>query len=439
MKLQAKFALYNAITKVGIILVLGVIILLSIDKISTNHLDNRLNKKRLKIVENLNEEEIQNLLQENQTFTDYNILKDEFIVLNVISKKKALNSELYFSTEHREIEGYIEVYRILSEEFEYNGQRYQLEIGESMTAMEAIKNTVGFYMLIVLSLAIFVTLIIDFAFTHYLLKPFYKIIDQKINKVNDPISYNYNHIPTTTKDFKILDNSINSLMQKLSGLFLLEKQFIANVSHELLTPISVLSTRLENILADEGLSEQHENKIVSSLKTLNRLKVIINSLLLISKIENEQYVKHDQISIKTEIEEIYEELEDRIIGKNIIFENHITTDFVFKGSQPLIRTLLINVINNAIKYNRIGGKISIDAEKQNHQYLLHITDTGIGMNAEEIKKAFERFERVKNEHEEGFGLGLAIVNSIAKFHNLKLNIESVKDSHTLFTITFSII
>ncbi|KQC00226.1 HAMP domain-containing sensor histidine kinase [Pedobacter sp. Hv1] len=437
MNLQAKFSLYNAITKIAVILVLGLIILLSIEKISYHHLDNRLTKKRLKVIANLNDNEIDNLLRAQHTFTDYNILKDEFIVLTAIPKTKQLDPSISFTTERREIEGDIEIYRILNDQFEYNNKRYKLELGETMTAMDAVKNTIRFYMLVVLVIALLVTLITDYAFTQFILRPFYKIIDQKLNKVNDPIAYDYENIPTTTTDFKFLDNSINALMRKISSLFSLEKQFIANVSHELLTPISILSGRLENILTAENLPIEHENKILASLKTLNRLKVIINSLLLISKVENEQYLKKDQVAIQHELSDLYEDLEDRIIDKKLTYTNNVKEDFVFTGNQALIHTLLINIINNAIKYNVVNGTINISDELSDNAYILKVEDTGIGMEKENIANAFNRFEREENnEKEDSFGLGLAIVNSIAKFHQLTIDIKSEKHKGTMVTIHF---
>lgn len=438
MNLQAKFALYNAITKIAIILVLGTIILLSLETISSHHLDGRLTKKRLTVIKNLSDSEIDSLLNNQHSFTDYNILKDEFIVLNAIPSTGKIDSSISFTTERREIEGDIEIYRILNDQFEYNNKRYKLELGETMTAMESVKTTIRFYMLIVLIVALLVTLITDYAFTHFILKPFYKIIDQKLNKVNDPTSYNYQNVPTNTTDFKILDNSINSLMRKIANLFLLEKQFIANVSHELLTPISILSGRLENILTAENLPIEHENKILASLKTLNRLKVIINSLLLISKVENEQYLKKDQVSIQQELIDIYEDLEDRITDKQIIYKNAVKEHFTFTGNQALIHTLLINIINNATKYNVNKGSITINDKLTPTKYILTIKDTGIGMEKENVANAFNRFERENNDNEEGFGLGLAIVNSIAKFHQLNIYINSEKGKGTIVTVEFPI-
>ncbi len=347
------------------------------------------------------------------------------------------NTRYEIKSEKREIEGDIEFYRILDYKFRYHDNWYKLELGETMTALQSIKNSIRNYMLIVLVASIFITLLADYTFTNFLLRPFYLIIDKKINRVNDPSLYNYENIPTNTDDFKILDESVNTLMRRINNLFIIEKQFIANVSHELLTPISILSTRLENMLNTPEIPVEHENKIFASLKTLNRLKIIINSLLLISKVENNQYLKTEGINLQQELFDIYEDLEDRIADKNIRYELQLNSDFNFTGNKALIHTLLINIIGNAIKYNKVGGCISVSDQLQTDLYLLKIADTGSGMSKELLENAFERFQRgTSNEH--GFGLGLAIVQSIASFHEIGIDIQSEEGKGTTIGLWFKI-
>ncbi len=110
----------------------------SLDKLAFNQLDNRLIKKKNKIIEHLNDNEIDSLLNKEQSFTDYNILKEEFIVLtDIADNQKSASADIF--TEKREIEGDIEVYRILNYKFSYHTNWYNLEIGESMTALSSNK------------------------------------------------------------------------------------------------------------------------------------------------------------------------------------------------------------------------------------------------------------------------------------------------------------
>jgi signal transduction histidine kinase len=98
---------------------------------------------------------------------------------------------------------------------------------------------------------------------------------------------------------------------------------------------------------------------------------------------------------------------------------------------------LFNIINNAIKYNQHHGSITIADSTLQSRYRVDIIDTGIGMNREQIEKAFNRFEKLDTDEKESFGLGLAIVKSIASFHDININITSEKNQGTTFTLIFN--
>ncbi|MES2278026.1 MAG: HAMP domain-containing sensor histidine kinase [Bacteroidota bacterium] len=440
MKLQLKLALYNTLTKVAVILFTGVFTLLAIEKISYNHIELRLEKAKNEQIKHLPSAEIDSLLSKKKTYTDYNLIKEEFIQVTPQPYEAAPSTASYFRTSSRKLDNKdteIQTYHILSTRLNFKNHTYLLEIGESIETIEDLKTIIKQFTLVVLIIALGLTLASDLIFTKYLLNPFYKIIDRKLIKVNDPLNFDYEKVKTTTQDFNLLDDSISLLMKKITDLFLLEKQFIANVSHELLTPISIISTRLENLMLQENLSEDAENKLFASLKTLNRLKSIINSLLLISKVENNQFNKSDSVKIADVLTEITDELEDRLEAKKIQFHNRIAYQYSITANRPLIHTLLFNIVNNAIKYNDIKGHIVISDDVSGNTYTLQIADTGAGMEPEQIEKAFNRFEKLESDEMESFGLGLAIVKSIATFHNIHIGIQSNKGKGTTFKLTFN--
>jgi signal transduction histidine kinase len=439
MKLQFKLALYNTLTKIAVILFTGVFTLLAIEKISVNHIEVRLQKSKEHLIRNLSSNEINSFLlhYSDSTYRDSNILNQEYLIIKPIAYHPIVSPAISYSTGERMVDHSPEIYRILSTYFNFNKHTYLLEIGESIESIEDLKTIIKQFTLVVLIVALALTLASDLIFTKYLLSPFYKIIDRKLIKVNDPLNFDYEKVKTSTQDFNLLDDSISLLMKKITDLFLLEKQFIANVSHELLTPISIISSRLENLMLQEKLSEDAENKLFASLKSLNRLKSIINSLLLISKVENNQFNKSDMVNINDVLEEITEELEDRLEAKSIKLYNRATHQYSMTANRALIHTLLFNVINNAIKYNAPKGHIVIADDTTNNNYTLQIADTGIGMDPEQIEKAFNRFEKLESDEMESFGLGLAIVKSIAAFHNILIEIRSYKGTGTTFTLTFN--
>jgi signal transduction histidine kinase len=437
MKLQIKLALYNALTKLAIILLTGGLILVSLEQFIYHHIATRLTEKKHELIKHLSEKEISAIQNQQQSFIDYNILKEEYIIIKPVRYQPSLADHATFATEARTIEHETETYRILKSAFNFEGHTYYLEIGETMYTVEELKKTIKGFALLMLFIALTLTMLIDLTFTRFLLKPFYQIIDTKLIKVNDPLNFDYEKVKTTTQDFELLDSSISSLMAKISNMFMLEKQFIANVSHELLTPISIISFRLENILQQDGLNVESENKLFASLKTLNRMKSIINSLLLISKIENNQFDKTDHVVISDIIKEVSEELEDRLEDKKIQFINQASFVWNMQANRTLMYTLLFNIINNAIKYNKINGGIFITDKVKDDVYTLEITDTGIGMNDKEIEMAFNRFEKLDTDHKESYGLGLAIAKSITAFHNIGVQITSAKNAGTTFRLIFN--
>ena len=273
MKLQFKLALYNALTKAAIIGLLGILILVFIKNISVGHIEQRLTEKRTKLLTHLSEPEINDFLQKRGVYIDYNLLREEYFTLQKTDKMRFKKER--FSDGLRQIDGITLDYHILTQDIIHRGKVYRLEFGEAMATVTRIESVILRFTLLTLCVAAILTLISDLVFSKYLLKPFYRIVDEKINKVNDPIHFNYTPIKTNTYDFKLLDESINMLMHKFTSFILTQKEFIGNVSHELLTPISLLSTRMENLLHEESLSVAGENKVIANLKTLNRLKSII--------------------------------------------------------------------------------------------------------------------------------------------------------------------
>jgi len=233
-----------------------------------------------------------------------------------------------------------------------------------------------------------------------------------------------------------LDEVLNQMMKRIQDLFSIEKQFIANVSHELLSPISLLKNRFENLIQNESLNEEAINKVVSSLKTLDLLKKIINNLLLISRIDNNQYITDEVIDCSLLLQEIAEELEDRLLEKQINLKFGMSNKYLFAGNKTLLHIMFYNVIVNAIKFTERGGYIAITDSKSATNYTIHISDNGCGMDKDQLTTIFNRFTRL-NFQKEGQGLGLAIVKSIANFHQIGLLVDSNQNEGSDFSFVFA--
>jgi len=436
-KIKLQLAIFNALTRLIVILILWFTLPILVQKVIYQNANKELSEKKQKFISNLDKEEINDFIERNdktETYASFSTLHSEFLQLSRLPKQFIQNKSV-FITEPRIIEEEENDYRILQYDFIYEKMPYRLEIGSSLSEIKDLTFTIRFFILIVLFIILVVTFLMDTFFIEYLLKPFYKIIDTKIRRVNEPEIFDHTPIKTHSTDFQELDSVLNQMMYRISELFKKERQFIANVSHELLTPIAILKNKFENLLQNNSLDDDAIDKIAGSLKTLDMLKKIINNLLLISRIENHQYVANETINLKELLFDLKDDLKDRIEENELTLSINLKSSFEFLGNKTLIHILLFNLIINAIKYNKNQGSITIRDTLSNENYILSISDTGIGMNEKQISKIFNRFTQINSE-QEGHGLGLAIVDSIVHFHHIKIEVNSMPNKGTTFQLIF---
>jgi signal transduction histidine kinase len=439
LKFQLKFAIYSAIIKALVILAFGLIMPVIVQKVVYTHIDNRLNARKDMIVKKITLRGLdQALLDESCSYDDYNIFKEEFVHIaplevnpNVVPaasiENQIWNIEQTNQQEHR----------VIRQPFLYDNQWYELFIGEGLSEIDQLKRTISKFTIWLMIIVILVSVFVDIGFVKIMLKPFNRIVSTKLRATKDPTTYDFTPVKSSTNEFNYLDESINELMHKVKDAFAIEKEFISNVSHELLTPISILNNRLENIVGDSNTPHEVSEKIIESQKTLSRLSKIIKALLLISKIENAQYLKNETVELNNLVEEVISEIEERLQQKNIELKKLIYDDFTFSPcNKSLLHTLVFNLINNAIKYNKENGIITITGRRKSHEYLLEIADTGIGIEKNQIDSVFDRFKKLKKGDENSYGLGLPIVKTIAVFHNLKIEVRSEINSGSSFIIHF---
>jgi signal transduction histidine kinase len=227
-------------------------------------------------------------------------------------------------------------------------------------------------------------------------------------------------------------------MNQINEAFYKEREFTSNASHELMTPISILQNKMENLLREETLDEPSTIAVVEMMKTVDRLKNITKSLLLISRIENEQYIRKEEVKPLQLFNEIIDEISHRLEEKEIKIFLEVSPEVVLKDvNKDLLFLLFFNLLHNAIKFNRLHGEIFInDSYLTNGAYELTIKDTGIGIAKADLPFVFDRFMKTNLEGDVGYGLGLAIVKSIALYHQVQLNVQSEVGEGTIFTILF---
>ncbi|KMY43522.1 hypothetical protein AC622_04140 [Bacillus sp. FJAT-27916] len=227
---------------------------------------------------------------------------------------------------------------------------------------------------------------------------------------------------------------------ELKKLETVRKQFVANVSHELNTPVTSIKGFTETLI--DGAKEDKDtlNHFLSIiLKESNRLQALIKELLELSKVEQQGFqLDLQKVDIVPVLRDTYEILEKKAAKKNIQFVlNDLNQPIVCETDPFRIQQVIINLVSNAISYTPADGKVTISASEDVDKVYIKIADTGIGIDEEEFPRIFERFYRVDKDRSResgGTGLGLAIVKHILEAQHGEITIDSKLNEGSTFTV-----
>jgi signal transduction histidine kinase len=437
MRLELKLALIGALSKIAIFFILLIVLQQVIEKQALQHTDRNLIKMKEKTMSNIAKIGINSFLniEKDSAFASYNILKDEYITIDLDSMKGS--GKVLFSDEARIIGDEEFDYRILNYSFDINNQHYVLEIGRNIQLINALNRTMENISIAIILLVLLSTIVFDIGINKYLLYPLNRMIIPKLKTITNPETYEFSELGSSTSDFVYLNNALNELMHKVTAILKNQKKFTADVSHELFTPISIMQSKLENLLTSGNLPEQFVGNVMDQQNHLNRLQQIIKALLLIARIENDQFAKNETVMVYEVVEEIISNIEDRVEIKNITIENRVNPgDSLPNVNKSLLYILIFNLVSNAIKYNNDGGWIHISTTVTENNFCIEVSDNGIGIETDQIAYVFDRFKRADPASGEGHGLGLSIVSSIVRFHGATIDVKSVKGEGSVFKVQF---
>ena len=433
LKLKYKLSLFNLLSK---IVFTGIFLLLMpflIQRINLRQVDNDLVKKREQVLSMISEAGIEPFITSDSSFGSFNILKEEFISI----EKTGLEEDWNFIEETtRIIENEEIAYRVLNYSFRIDDQAYLLEIGESMEHIFRTGRNIRNVMLVFLAFIILITFITDTQYTRLTLNTLEKI-KNKIKLISDPSLFDKKPVKTSTSDFSLLDKALCELMENLNQLFQREKETTVNISHELMTPISVLRSKLENMLLTKDVRPENAARIEDSLKIINRLQSLVNSLLMIARIESNQYLRDDTFSVKDLLTEIILELEPVATDACIMFRNDLKDDYqITMANRPLVFSMFYNIANNALRNTPLGGCVCISSCFDKKEFRVDISDTGRGFTEAQKSNLFSRFITRDKNSTEGTGIGLAISKTIADFHKIRLSVTSEMEKGSTFSFVF---
>lgn len=237
-------------------------------------------------------------------------------------------------------------------------------------------------------------------------------------------------------EIKRLADAFDSMLKRLEQAFETQSRFVGDVSHELRTPLALLRTNLE-VAASNKRATLHE-VIATQERGVTRLEHLVSDLLFLARCEQPTIV-NSEISLEPLIEEVLDEVKPtaEIHQVTLILEN--TAEVIVRSSDDgsLLTRAFSNLIENAIYYNHVGGKVTVTIDQTPDWAQVTVADTGIGIAPEQLPHIFERFYRTDSSrarNKGGAGLGLAIVSTIIQQYGGSINVNSTPNTGTTFTI-----
>jgi heavy metal sensor kinase len=317
------------------------------------------------------------------------------------------------------------------------GLRYIVEVGISSARTDETVKQVLLILGIGLPIAVSVAVAGGFVLVRRALKP----VDRLSQKAAEITQHNLSErlpVMRTGDELERLSLSLNLMIRRLQDAINSSKQFVADASHELRTPLAVLRGELEALAQDAQLRMQTRETLGSMLEEVDRLADIVEGLLALSRLDTgeakAEWVRFDLAELAvTTADQMGLLAED----KHICVVCESSGPVMIQGDRARLKQVVVNLLDNAIKYTPAGGRVTLKITRENDYALLDVADDGIGIPAEALPHVFKRFFRVdgsRSRDQGGAGLGLSIVKSICDAHGARVEVSSTPGHGSHFRV-----
>ena len=239
-------------------------------------------------------------------------------------------------------------------------------------------------------------------------------------------------------ELKQLADSFDDMVERLDQAFAQQRQFVADASHELRTPLTALQLTLDGVRSDPHATAQDYRDVAESAAAATaRMRRLVEDMLALA--EREQPPPHTLVALSSLAESVVDEMEPVAAQRKVEIRSTVPASAIAVGDQLALRRALTNLVENAIRYNREGGHVMVEAAPAPPGHVaVSVNDDGIGIPAEGLAHVFDRFYRVdksRSRAEGGSGLGLSIVAKIARENGGRVDVDSEPGKGSRFVLT----
>ncbi|HLK61856.1 MAG TPA: heavy metal sensor histidine kinase [Bryobacteraceae bacterium] len=246
-------------------------------------------------------------------------------------------------------------------------------------------------------------------------------------------------IGNAAQELSMLSESFNELLSRLDQSFAGMKRFVADASHELRTPISVIRGEADVALSHERSPAEYRETLAIILDESRRLSRLVDDLLNLARADaGHVRIQPQDLYLNDLLADCCRSVQSLASARKIHLECQPAGDVPYRGDEELLRRLVVNLLDNAIRYTPPGGKVSAGLEANGNEVRVRVADTGIGIGPDAAPHVFERFyraDKARSRADGGFGLGLAIVKWIAESHHGAVELSSQPEMGSVFTVT----
>jgi len=416
MKLLNKTSIYYLLLILPLFAVSSMLIYFFISSEIKKELDESLLKEKTAIVQKLHANVEPATLNTNETAIAP--APERTVKLTVFA-----DADIYDSTEAEVLP-----FRVLTFFVSANDQLYKVKIQRSYVETEDLV-----FSILVPIILLFVVMMIGFFFINYWISkrmwsPFYQTIEKlKTFELDNKSITTFDK--ERVEEFDVLNQSLNIMTKKVYTDYIRQKEFTENASHEIQTPLAIIQNKIEILIQSRKLGDEEMELISGIYDSANRLSHLNKTLLLLTKIENNQFTDNSVVNLKEVITKsisIYKELADH---KNLLIKTVLRDDLSLKMNVTLAETLFNNLLLNAIRHNVQDG--SIELHLYNNQFVIFNTGKALTTSSEYL---FERFKKDTNS-KDSTGLGLSIVRSICDLYAITIRHHYEKEKH-VFTLSW---
>jgi len=414
MKLQTKINIRFLAVTFLVFSVAGMLFYFALDKLVNQNISEMLESRKAYIILNL---------QQNIPTSESIESPDHSIFIRRTEKTEqytVFSDTMAYDQEEKELIPFRKMtFSVLS-----GDQHYEVILLQSLLESEDLQMIIFSFMAALFGIVLLALFFLNRWLSNKSWNPFFRSLSVLNNwKIGESQAVGFDR--TGISEFDQLNSTLENMMQKIQADFVNLKEFTENASHEIQTPLAIIKSKLEMVLQDKTLNDQQYQRIRTAFESANRLSKLNDALLLLSKIENRQFVDSLEIDVCQLIRSRLEYLEELFAMKQIEVTVHLDNQVTFTLNPLLADILINNLLSNALRHNKAKGKIIVSSENQ------EITISNTSEQTEmDVSRMFRRFAKQATSSESN-GLGLAIAHEICNNYNLELIYRYLSGMHRM--------